>query len=100
MDKDEFFNRVYDVLVEHCNAHPDSHSRSSFVFAFTRGRPPTEYRFMGALGFGGKFRFPRFVVDCYREDTNPKTDAMIAAANVALASLRAEYEATQHNHIA
>lgn len=51
-----------------------------------------EYRFMGALGFGGKFRnngnnnnTP--YVDCYPEHRTPKIDAMIARANERLAAL-------------
>jgi hypothetical protein len=76
--KDAFFNRVYDVLVGYCGARGDLSSRASFVFAFCKERPPSEYRFMGALGFGGKFRFPGFTVDCYLEDSNPTSNAMIA----------------------
>jgi hypothetical protein len=89
--KDAFFSRVYDVLVGCCGAHSDTSSRASFVFAFCKERPTAEYRFMGALGFGGKFRFPGFTVDCYPEDSNPRSDAMIAQANAALAPLAAEY---------
>jgi hypothetical protein len=94
--KDAFFNRVYDVLVGYCGAHSDLSSRASFVFAFCKERPTYEYRFMGALGFGGKFRFPGFTVDCYLEDTNPKSSAMIAQANAAFVPLREEYEAAQN----
>lgn len=52
----------------------------------------TEYRFMGSLGFGGKFRnngnhdnTP--YVDCYQEDKNPTRLAMIARANKRLTEL-------------
>lgn len=51
-----------------------------------------EYRFQGALGFGGKFRnngnnanVP--YVDCYREDETKARLAMIEAANKRLAVL-------------
>ena len=51
-----------------------------------------EYRFCGALGFGGKFRnngnhdnTP--YVDCYQEDETPARLKMIACANVRLAAL-------------
>jgi hypothetical protein len=51
-----------------------------------------EYRFMGALGFGGKFRnngnqnnTPH--VDCYREDETPDRLAMIERANARIARL-------------
>jgi hypothetical protein len=95
MTKDEFFNRVYNVLAECCNVQDDKSSRATFVFHFCGERPTSEYRFMGALGFGGKFRFPGFTVDCYPEDSNPRSTAMIAQANAALIPLRAEYEAAQ-----
>lgn len=51
-----------------------------------------EYRFMGALGFGGKFRnngnhdnTPH--VDCYREDETPARLKMIETANERLKAL-------------
>lgn len=52
----------------------------------------TEYRFMGDLGFGGKFRnngnrdnTP--YVDCYPENETPERLKMIEAANKRLAEL-------------
>ena len=54
-----------------------------------------EYRFCGALGFGGKFRnngnrnnTPH--VDCYPEHETPERLAMIEAANRRLATLFSE----------
>jgi|SRR6185437_11506671 len=51
-----------------------------------------EYRFMGSIGSGGKFRnngnnnnTP--YVDCYRENETPDRLAMIAAANARLVAL-------------
>lgn len=54
--------------------------------------PCTEYRFCGALGFGGKFRNngnrnDTPYVDCYREHETPERLAMIEVANKRLAEL-------------
>lgn len=64
---EEFAHKVYDVLVEECGARDDdSLDRDDFVYYQSRDTDFTiyEYRFMGALGFGGKFwttrRMPRF----------------------------------------
>jgi hypothetical protein len=84
------------ILVEECGFRPDD-GRCSFVALVSA--PITrwahachEYRFMGALGFGGKFRnngnqnnTPH--VDCYQEDETPERLKMIDAANVRLAEL-------------
>jgi hypothetical protein len=84
-------NAVYDVLVRECGA-PDSDrgwpGRDSFVFAFTSERPPREWRFCGALGFGGKL-YPGWHgephrVGCYCEDETPERRAMVERANAAL----------------
>lgn len=81
-------NAVYDVLVRECGADDDPepqhwNSRASFVREFTKDRPTIEYRFHGALGFGGKF-YPDMRVTCYPEDETPKRRAMVERANVAL----------------
>ncbi len=54
--------------------------------------PCHEYRFIGSLGFGGKFRnngnhdgIPH--VDCYSEDLTPEREAMIEAANKRLLAI-------------
>jgi hypothetical protein len=50
------------------------------------------HRFVGELGFAGKFRRRRhgagWFVDCYREDVTPRRQAMIEAANRAFDELR------------
>jgi hypothetical protein len=48
-----------------------------------------EYRFMGALGFGGKFWQQSMTVTCYPEDETPERRAIIERANAALADLLA-----------
>ena len=54
-----------------------------------------EYRFMGALGFGGKFRNNGNLnntpyVDCYPENETPERLSMIDRANERLAALFSE----------
>ena len=90
---DEQAARVYDALIKHCGAAPREDDIAGFVHEFTRPNPTNEYRFQGGLGFGGKFRFPYFTVDCYPEDENAARNAMVAAGNEALAQLLAEFTA-------
>lgn len=84
------------ILVEECGMRPDD-GRCSFVSLVSAninrwGHACHEFRFMGALGFGGKFRnngnrdnTPH--VDCYREHETPERLAMIENANRRLAEL-------------
>lgn len=75
-----------EILNEECaaNIKPDRD------YGFTRyvtdpKHPDKEWRFMGALGFGGKFRInhnkPHPYVDCYREHETPERLEMIRRAN-------------------
>lgn len=85
-------NKVYDILESTCQAYPGD--RDSFVYEYTsedRYHLSDEWRFSGALGFGGKFRFPRMTVDCYQEDETPERLAMIEAANAQLKEIREAY---------
>lgn len=90
---------VLNILVEECG-HRVVDSRDTYAFlrsvatteAKTEWMVCREYRFMGALGFGGKFRnngnhdnTPH--VDCYREDETPERLAMVERANKRLAEL-------------
>lgn len=93
MTKDEAL-AVWRVLVAHCRKREDDHERYSFITYMTSPDPPHEYRFGGALGFGGKFWInhrddtrPDWYVTCYQEDETPETLAMIARANERLAVL-------------
>jgi hypothetical protein len=84
------------ILVEECGFRPDD-GRCSFVALITANinrwsHACHEYRFMGDLGFGGKFRnngnhdnTP--YVDCYPEHETPDRLAMIEAANRRLDAL-------------
>lgn len=83
-------NKVYDILVEHAGAYEGD--RNDFVYHQTHAFH-YEYRFMGALGFGGKFRRTgygedRWYVDCYPENLNAHTKAIIERTNAALNNLR------------
>jgi hypothetical protein len=92
-DLQEFFSRVYDVLVEQAGASRDEDERFSFVFEFTGQKPTGAYRFCGSLGMGGKFYFPAFNVGCYPEDRTSEREAAILATNQSLRSFGAEYRA-------
>lgn len=76
---------VFNILVEHAGARADEQDQASFVLEFTKERPTSEYRFIGGLGFGGKFRFPRLTVDCYPEDETAALRGMVEKTNAALA---------------
>lgn len=83
--------RVWQILVEECGC---SNSTPRFMeFRYYLGRQALgghEFRFVGALGFGGKFYNDgrKWWVSCYREHENPERLAMIERANARLAALR------------
>lgn len=90
-------NAIYDVLVRHAGAA--DWMVDDFVADQTEGAC-REYRFGGALGFGGKFRrnpgtdgTERWYVDTYPETTQaqPQLHEVINRTNSALAALRASY---------
>lgn len=85
-----FFERAYDLLVEHAGATIGGDPRLTFVHYFSReDRLGTEFRFCGKLGMGGKFwrNDGRFYVACYKEDETPERLAIIEKTNQALAAL-------------
>ena len=90
-----FHDRVYDALVRLCDAPDDESVRAQWDHfwghASDEGRG--EFRFQGALGFGGKFWFQRdrWYVTCYREDETPMRKLRIAEADRALTVLRREW---------
>jgi hypothetical protein len=87
-------NEIWHVLVEECG-EPRWFDRSSFVAYLDRdtGGFGHEYRFMGKLGFGGKFYNDgiRWRVGCYPEHETPARRAMIRRANERLTALRQAY---------
>jgi hypothetical protein len=90
-----FWKQVFKVLQETCGAHPAKWDEFAHYMRRDQGPFGWEFRFMGNLGFGGKFYregrggWPvmRMWVDCYPEDRTPERDAMIAAANARLIGL-------------
>lgn len=97
-------NQVYDILVEHAGLADHDYEREAFVHSQTHDHPvlghTTEYRFIGSLGFGGKFwRTPGraydgawstevWRVDFYPEDSTPERLNVKEATNAALSKLR------------
>lgn len=81
---------IWQVLVDHAHASNDGVDQETFVQYATGLADIKEYRFKGALGFGGKVRLnhARWSVDCYPEDANPERVRMIEATNQALAELK------------
>jgi len=83
-------NRIYDVLVEFCEASEDARERRLFVENQLKPKPPSEWRFIGALGFGGKFwRNNGVYVTCYKEDETPQRLKAIKKTNELLAEIAA-----------
>lgn len=76
---------IYDVLVEECGAPEGQDYRTDFAVHFPAC---VEYRFGGALGFGGKvwWSHDKLYVTCYPEDRTLERDTMIEHANARLAS--------------
>jgi hypothetical protein len=86
MDKELFYNKVFDLLASIGGA-PES-MRSNFVHHHTKEEPPKEYRFQGHLGFGGKYWSEDNVVSYYAEDYTIAIDDLNHKLNLALASLK------------
>lgn len=96
-DWKEFYGKCWDILVEHAGAHNDDsgHNRAGFIHTMLdEGYSGCqEYRFCGALGFGGKLRRNSnndyyLYIDCYPEDSSPKTEAIIKKVNALLRELQ------------
>lgn len=101
--------KIYDILIKTCDAN--EHMRGNFIQVQTEDDTCHEYRFSGALGYGGKFRIDRhanspfaenlrlideiegietkcpWYVDCYQEHLTPERKRMIKKANQALTKL-------------
>lgn len=91
-------SEIYAALVEHAGAN--ARDPWGFVHHLMRSHESSvfEWRFMGFLGFGGKFYRDRnsrpdgswgetWRVSCYPEDSNPEREAIIATTNAALHDL-------------
>lgn len=85
--------KAIEIINEECRANIDERDVPAFIKYVTKGTSGIEWRFMGALGFGGKFRVnyynkPHPYVDCYSEHMNEERRAMIDRANARLADLK------------
>ena len=80
---------IYAILVAMAKAPDHEWAVRQFVDAQTRDFCP-EYRFGGALGFGGKFwrNGGRLYVTCYQEDETASKKKLIAKTNEALTRLQ------------
>ena len=80
-------NLLFDQLRFFCGA--SEKQRDNFVYLFSKAAPPTEYRFNGSLGYGGKFRNNNngVYVDCYQEDETPERLSDIEKCNEQIKSL-------------
>jgi len=82
------FERIYDVLIEFGKANWDD--KDSFIYNHIHSQTE-EWRFQGALGFGGKYRSKTNAVDCYFEDMNDERKELIELINSELAKLNSEF---------
>lgn len=76
---------VWDILESECDA--GEKGEDQFVLTMTQPEhPTTEYRFQGALGFGGKFNidYNRWYVSYYTENETPYLNLCEARANARL----------------
>lgn len=82
-------NALWDIVVQECGANECE--REHFVYDMTTHPAGTqsEWRFQGAIGFGGKlyFSYNRWYVGCYNEEETPYVKLMIAEANARLQDL-------------
>jgi hypothetical protein len=92
---------VAQILREDCGWFADDRDEWEFVHHVTKGCD--EYRFIGALGFGGKFRNngnrdDTPYVDFYPEDATPERERRALRANKKLAELFRRQGERTHEH--
>ncbi len=76
---------IFDVLVEECGApNEESIDKENFVNTITNDFH--SYRFIGKLGFGGKF-YRNGKVGCYQEDFTSGRENSINRANKLIAKI-------------
>lgn len=80
---------VFDLLIKECEANPDLRDEFVRYHVTDPWYFPTEFRFMGNLGFGGKFwnEHNRWAVSCYPEDKTEERAATVARTNQLLEEL-------------
>ena len=86
IDKIDTFNSIFDVLVKEAGA-PEQ-LRDDFVYHHARCEDRCdEFRFVGSLGWGGKYRSGTNSVSCYSEDETPSRRLVIEKTNAALSEV-------------
>lgn len=70
-------NKIFDLLVSIGGA--SEYIRDSFIYEFTEDSC-NEFRFIGNLGFGGKY-WQKGYVTCYKEDETPERKNIIEKLN-------------------
>jgi hypothetical protein len=82
MSKEPTAARAAQVCIEECGGTPGHFEGMAYHLDLERDF--FEWRFQGALGFGGKLKWQKgrgFYVTCYQEDENDERRAMMDAAN-------------------
>ena len=76
-------NQVYDICVRLAGAQ--EHARVAFCqLHMDKDHPCREWRILGNLGYGGKYRIRSNSVDIYREDETPEMNEQVKTINANL----------------
>lgn len=82
---EEKLSKIYDILILIGASEED---KRDFIHNHLNVKYPcTEWRFMGCLGWGGKYRITSNSVDCYKEDLTPIREIIIKLTNFTLGLL-------------
>jgi hypothetical protein len=89
MNSEEFYNKVYDILV----ATTGANESDRFAFIYNHVKSPEahlmeEWRFCGKLGFGGKYWKRNNWVTCYKEDETREARSVMKKTNEELKALK------------
>lgn len=79
---DAFLIAVYEMLIKIGGAHEDL--QTLFIQSHNDSMPCNEWRFVGNLGYGGKYWRCQNQVTFYREDQSIERDAIAAILNIEL----------------
>jgi len=75
---------VYEILVKVCSANENE--EFDFIYHHTKSGC-NEWRFIGSLGFGGKYWSGRNEISCYPEDLTTERERIIKIANEMLSKI-------------
>ena len=82
---------IYRVLVKYCDAEDCEEDEIRFAEEFSKDNPGTEWRFIGNLGYGGKFYWPGMYVDYYSEDETKIRQSIARRTNRILKKMKADF---------